>query len=44
MKAGVASILGAVLEMCNSAKSDTDIIKEIKEFCVKSLNVDGMKN
>ena len=44
LKAGAAGILGGVLEMCNSGKSDTDIVKEIKEFCEKSLNMDGMKN
>lgn len=44
LKAGVAGILGAVLEMCNSGKSDVDIVKDIKGFCEKSLNMDGMKN
>lgn len=44
LKAGAAGILGAVLEMCNSGKTDVDIVKEIKEFCEKSLNMDGMKN
>lgn len=43
LKAGAAGILGTVLEMCNSGKSDKDIVKEIKEFCEKSLNMDGMK-
>ena len=43
LKAGAVGILGAVLEMCNSGKTDTDIVKEIKEFCEKSLNMDGMK-
>lgn len=43
LKAGAAGILGAVLEMCNSDKSDADIVKEIKAFCEKSLNMDGMK-
>jgi len=43
LKAGAAGILGAVLEMYNSDKSDEDIVKEIKEFCEKSLNMDGMK-
>lgn len=43
LKAGATGILGAVLEMCNSGKSDTDIVKEIREFCEKSLNMDGMK-
>lgn len=44
LKAGAAGILGAVFEMCNSVKSDADIVKDIKEFCEKSLNMDGMKN
>lgn len=44
LKAGAAGILGAVLEMCNSGKSDADIVKDIKNFCEKSLNMDGMKN
>lgn len=44
LKAGAVGILGAVLEMCNSGKSDVDIIKDIKGFCEKSLNMDGMKN
>lgn len=43
LKAGAAGILGAVLKMCNSGKSDTDIVKDIKGFCEKSLNMDGMK-
>lgn len=43
LKAGAAGILGAVLEMCNSGKSDTDIVKDIKGFCERSLNMDGMK-
>ena len=43
LKSGAAGILGAVLEMCNSGKSDEDIVKEIKGFCEKSLNMDGMK-
>lgn len=43
LKAGAAGILGAVLEMCNSGKSDVDIVKDIKRFCEKSLNMDGMK-
>lgn len=43
LKAGTASILGAVLEMCNSGKTDSEIVKEIKDFCEKSLNMDGMK-
>lgn len=43
LKAGAIGILGAVLEMCNSDKLDTDIVKEIKAFCEKSLNMDGMK-
>lgn len=44
LKAGAAGILGAILDMCNSDKSDVDIVKDIKEFCEKSLNMDGMKN
>lgn len=44
LKAGAVGILGAVLEMCNSGKSDVDIVKDIKGFCEKSLNMDGMKN
>lgn len=40
LKAGAAGILGAVLEICNSGKSDTDIVKDIKGFCEKSLNMD----
>lgn len=43
LKAGAAGILGAVLEMCNSGKSDVDIVKDIRSFCEKSLNMDGMK-
>lgn len=43
LKAGAAGILGAVLEMCNSGKTDADIVKDIKGFCDKSLNMDGMK-
>lgn len=43
LKAGAAGILGAVLEMCNSGKSDVDIVKDIKGFCEKSLNMNGMK-
>ena len=43
LKAGATGILGAVLEMCNSGKMDAEIVKEIKEFCEKSLNMDGIK-
>ena len=43
LKAGAAGILGAVLEMCNSGKSDADIVKDIKGFCEKALKMDGMK-
>lgn len=43
LKAGAAGILGAVLEMCNSGKSDADIVKDIKGLCEKSLKMDGMK-
>lgn len=43
LKAGAAGILGAVLDMCNSDKTDAEIVKDIKGFCEKSLNMDGMK-
>lgn len=43
MKAGAAGILGAVLEKCNSGKTDAEIIKDIKDFCEKSLNFDEIK-
>lgn len=43
LKAGAAGILGAVLEKCNSSKTDAEIVKDIKDFCEKSLNMDGMK-
>lgn len=39
MRAGATGILGAVLNMCNEGKN----IDDIKEFCEKSLNLDGMK-
>lgn len=39
MRAGAAGILGAVLNLCNEGKSVTDI----KSFCEKSLNLEGMK-
>ena len=39
LKAGAAGILGAVLEMCNTGKT----VEDIKDFCEKSLNMDGMK-
>ena len=39
LKAGAASILGAVLDMCNTGKT----VEDIKDFCVKSLDMDGMK-
>jgi len=39
MKAGAYGILGAILDMCKQGKS----INDIKEFCEKSLNLDGMK-
>lgn len=39
MRAGAIGILGAVLNMCNEGKS----IADIKSFCEKSLNLDGMK-
>lgn len=44
LKAGATGILGAVLVMCNSDKQDTDIVKDIKGFCEKSLDMDVMKN
>lgn len=44
LKAGAASILGAVLEMCNEDETAEDMVKKIKESCEKSLNMDGMKN
>ena len=43
LKAGAAGILGAVLEMCNSGKTDTEIVKDVRDFCENSLNMDGMK-
>lgn len=43
LKAGAAGILGAVLDMCNNDKTDAEIVKDIKGFCEKSLNMDGMK-
>jgi len=39
MRAGAKGILGAVLNMCNEGKS----VADIKLFCEKSLNLDGMK-
>jgi len=39
MRAGATGILGAVLNMCNEGKS----IDDIKTFCERSLNLDGMK-
>lgn len=39
MRAGAVGILGAVLNLCNEGKSVTDI----KSFCEKSLNLEGMK-
>lgn len=43
LKAGAAGILGVVLEMCNSGKTDTEIVKDVRDFCENSLNMDGMK-
>ena len=40
LKAGAVGILGAVLDMCNSGKT----VEDIKDFCKKSLDMDGMKN
>lgn len=39
LKAGAKGILGAVLDMCNKGKT----VEEIKDFCEKSLGIDGMK-
>lgn len=39
LKTGAAGILGAVLDMCNTGKT----VEDIKDFCVKSLNIDGVK-
>lgn len=39
MRAGATGILGAVLNMCNEGKS----IADIKTFCERALNLDGMK-
>ena len=44
LKDGATGILGAVLEICNSDKTDAEIVKDIKGFCEKSLNMDGMNN
>lgn len=43
LKAGTTGILGAVLEMCNSGKMDAEIVKDVRDFCENSLNMDGMK-
>ena len=40
LKSGAAGILGAVLEMCNEGKT----VNDIKDFCEKSLNMEGMNN
>lgn len=39
LRAGAKGILGAVLNMCNEGKTSEDI----KDFCEKSLGMDGMK-
>lgn len=39
LKAGAAGILGVVLDMCNTGKT----VDDIKNFCEKSLGMDGMK-
>lgn len=39
LRAGATGILGAVLNMCNEWKT----VEDIKVFCEKSLNMDGMK-
>lgn len=43
LKAGATGILETVLEMCNNSKTDVEIVNDIKNFCEKSLNIDGMK-
>lgn len=44
VKAGAKGILGAILDMCNdNIKTDAKIIEDIKDFCEKSLNLNGMK-
>lgn len=40
IKTGAAGILETVLDMCNTGKT----VEDIKNFCEKSLNMDGMKN
>ncbi len=39
MKIGAVGILGAILDMCNDNKT----VEDIKEFCEKSLSMEGMK-
>lgn len=39
MRAGAFGILGAVLQMCNEGKT----VDEIRNFCKKSLALDGIK-
>lgn len=39
VKAGACGILGAILDMCKQGKT----VDDIKEFCEKSLNLNGMK-
>lgn len=39
LKAGAKGILGTVLDMCNEGKS----VEDIKQFCKKSLDMNGMK-
>ena len=39
LKAGAKGILGAVLDMCNEGKT----VEDIKNFCEKSLDMEGMK-
>lgn len=39
LKLGAKGILGAILNMCNEGKT----IEDIKDFCEKSLDIDGMK-
>lgn len=40
LKAGAAGILGKVLEMCNTGEA----VDDIRDFCVKSLDMGGMKD
>lgn len=44
LKAGAAGILGATLEMCNSGKTDADIVMNIKDFCEACDNIESLEN